>query len=146
MTQKHRIFVFLTAILLIVSVLTAALAEGPLSVLYRAGSRLLFGTDNATLKASATFTYNGMPFKTLDADYLQDGVNSQMALRLLTPREGSAPVATGFTVVGNGDTAYAIDPAEFLSLGRATPFAGRRVFGRCKLTVHDGTAVFYEEP
>ena len=112
MTQKHRIFVFLTAILLIVSVLTAALAEGPLSVLYRAGSKLLFGTDNATLKASATFTYNGMPFKTLDADYLQDGVNSQMVLRLLTPREGSAPVATGFTVVGNGDTAYAIDPAD----------------------------------
>lgn len=44
------------------------------------------------------------------------------------------------------NASYAVDPAEFLSLGRATPFAGRRVFGRCKLTVHDGTAVFYEEP
>ena len=44
------------------------------------------------------------------------------------------------------NASYTIDPAEFLSLGRATPFAGRRVFGRCKLTVHDGTAVFYEEP
>ena len=44
------------------------------------------------------------------------------------------------------NASYAVDPAEFLSLGRATPFAGRRVFGRCKLTVHDGNAVFYEEP
>ena len=44
------------------------------------------------------------------------------------------------------NASYTIDPAEFLSLGRATPFAGRRVFGRCKLTVHDGNAVFYEEP
>ncbi len=44
------------------------------------------------------------------------------------------------------NASYPIDPAEFVSLGRATPFAGRRVFGRCKLTVHDGTAVFYEEP
>ena len=44
------------------------------------------------------------------------------------------------------NASYTVDPAEFLSLGRATPFAGRRVFGRCKLTVHDGTAVFYEEP
>ena len=40
---------------------------------------------------------------------------------------------------------YTIDPAEFLSMGRATPFAGRKVFGRCKLTVCGGEAVYLEE-
>ena len=35
-----------------------------------------------------------------------------------------------------------IDPADFLSKGRATPFAGQKVFGKCLLTVHDGKAVY----
>ena len=42
------------------------------------------------------------------------------------------------------DEAYTIDPAEFLSLGRATPFAGQQVFGRCKLTVRNGSPVYLE--
>lgn len=38
--------------------------------------------------------------------------------------------------------AYKIDPENFLSMGRATPFAGREVFGRCLLTVHNGKVVY----
>ena len=45
--------------------------------------------------------------------------------------------AEDFTVF-DPDAAYTIDPAEFLSLGRATPFAGWRVQGRCLLTVAGG--------
>lgn len=41
--------------------------------------------------------------------------------------------------------AYKIDPKNFLSMGRATPFAGREVFGRCLLTVHGGKAVYKAE-
>ena len=37
---------------------------------------------------------------------------------------------------------YAVDPAEFVSLGRATPFAGWKVFGKCMLTVCDGKVVY----
>ncbi len=37
---------------------------------------------------------------------------------------------------------YDIDPAEFLSRGRATPFAGKRVFGRCLMTVCGGKTVW----
>ena len=39
---------------------------------------------------------------------------------------------------------YAIDPAEFQSMGRATPFAGRKVYGRCLLTVCGGRVVWNE--
>lgn len=41
--------------------------------------------------------------------------------------------------------AYKIDPEDFLSMGRATPFAGREVFGRCLLTVHSGKVVYKAE-
>lgn len=41
--------------------------------------------------------------------------------------------------------AYKIDPADFLSMGRATPFAGREMFGRCLLTVHNGKVVYKAE-
>jgi len=37
---------------------------------------------------------------------------------------------------------YEIDPAEFLSMGKATPFEGMRVFGRCIRTVHRGKIVY----
>ena len=37
---------------------------------------------------------------------------------------------------------YAIDPDEFLSKGRATPFAGHKVWGKCVLTVSDGKVAY----
>lgn len=37
---------------------------------------------------------------------------------------------------------YAIDPKDFLSKGRATPFEGERVFGKCKLTMIGGIPVW----
>lgn len=40
---------------------------------------------------------------------------------------------------------YKIDPEDFLSMGRATPFAGREVFGRCLLTVHNEKVVYKAE-
>lgn len=41
--------------------------------------------------------------------------------------------------------AYKIDPEDFLSMGRATPFARREVFGRCLLTVHNEKVVYKAE-
>lgn len=41
--------------------------------------------------------------------------------------------------------AYKIDSKDFLSMGRATPFAGREVFGRCLLTVHNEKVVYKAE-
>ena len=40
------------------------------------------------------------------------------------------------------EASYPIDPADFLSQGKATPFEGRTVFGKCLLTVCDGRAVW----
>ena len=37
---------------------------------------------------------------------------------------------------------YAVDPQEFLSAGKATPFEGMKLFGRCMATVHNGKIVY----
>ena len=37
---------------------------------------------------------------------------------------------------------YSVDPESFNSMGRATPFRGERVYGRCVLTVMDGNIVY----
>ncbi|MBR6655440.1 MAG: dihydroorotase [Alistipes sp.] len=39
---------------------------------------------------------------------------------------------------------YTIDPAEFQSMGKATPFEGEEVYGRCVLTLFGGKTVWSE--
>ena len=64
-------------------------------------------------------------------DYRKDGSETPLDLQ-------------DFTVF-EVDTPYHIDPEEFLSMGRATPFAGWEVRGRCLLTVCQGEVVYAEE-
>ena len=47
----------------------------------------------------------------------------------------------GFTVF-KLDEKYAINPDDFLSMGKATPFEGHEVYGRCLLTVYNGNVVY----
>ena len=42
------------------------------------------------------------------------------------------------------NTAYTVDPEEFQSMGRATPFTGMELYGRCLMTVCDGKIVWQE--
>ena len=43
------------------------------------------------------------------------------------------------------NTEYAIDPAQFCSIGKSTPFTGEKVYGRCLLNVCGGKAVWQAE-
>ena len=42
------------------------------------------------------------------------------------------------------NTEYTIDPSEFATMGRSTPFSGKAVFGRCLATVIDGRVAFLD--
>ena len=58
------------------------------------------------------------------------------------PRKRFAiPMGNDFSV-WDLDAQYAIDPADFLSQGKATPFAGWNVHGKCMATFHDGQAAY----
>ena len=54
------------------------------------------------------------------------------------------PLGTDFTV-WKLDEEVKIDPREFLSMGKATPFAGWTVFGQCQMTVCDGKVVYTKQ-
>ena len=40
------------------------------------------------------------------------------------------------------DEEYVIDPKDFLSKGKSTPFTGRKVFGKCLMTMVNGEIVY----
>ena len=42
-------------------------------------------------------------------------------------------------------TPYTIDSREFLSAGKATPFEGMEVYGRCRMTLFGGEKVWNEK-
>ena len=58
-------------------------------------------------------------------------------------RRFNIPTDTGFTVFDLNDR-YRIDPADFLSMGKATPFTGWEAQGRCLLTAAGETAAWYD--
>jgi dihydroorotase len=50
----------------------------------------------------------------------------------------------GFTVFDLGEE-YKINPDEFLSMGKSTPFDGAQVFGKCLVTVYNGSIAYASE-
>ena len=53
------------------------------------------------------------------------------------------PMGDDFTV-WDLDQEYTVEPEKLLTKGKATPFAGWKLKGVCKLTVHDGKIVYKE--
>ena len=71
-----------------------------------------------------------------------EGLIERMAI---SPRERfGIPLREGDRTEWDLTREYEIDPAEFLSMGKATPFAGWRVYGRCLRTVCNGKVVYEE--
>ena len=61
----------------------------------------------------------------------------------ITPRARfGIPLAEGDRTEWDLEARYSIDPEEFLGMGRATPFAGKEVYGRCLRTAHGGRIVW----
>ena len=66
-----------------------------------------------------------------------------MELMVFAPRKRfGIPLESGDCTLWDLDTEYTVDPETFLSKGRATPFAGARLYGRCVATFKDGKPVF----
>lgn len=43
------------------------------------------------------------------------------------------------------DNEFTVNSGEFLSMGKATPFDGKKVYGRCKITIYEGEIVWNEK-
>ena len=66
------------------------------------------------------------------------------ALSIAPANRFSLPVGyeNGSMCVFDLDSEYVIDPNDFLSMGKASPFEGKRVFGECVMTVCGGKVVY----
>ncbi|MBQ8834133.1 MAG: dihydroorotase [Oscillospiraceae bacterium] len=69
-------------------------------------------------------------------------LDKAVELLSINPRKRfGIPMGTDYSI-WDLNTEYAIDPAEFLSMGKATPFTGWKVNGRCLATVCGGKVVY----
>ena len=66
------------------------------------------------------------------------------ALTVLPRQRFGIPLGEDYTV-WDLEEGFTVNPAEFLSKGRATPFAGERLLGRCKLTAAAGKIAYREK-
>ena len=80
------------------------------------------------------------------------GMERLVELMCVNPRArfrlGGGEIVPGMAAdlcVFDSSIRYTVDPERFLSLGRATPFEGRELFGKVKLTMADGRIVWREE-
>ena len=84
-------------------------------------------------------------FPVLYTHLVQPGILSLerlVELMAVNPRKRfGIPMGNDFTV-WNLNKEITVDPADFLSKGKATPFAGWKLHGECVLTVCDGKVVY----
>ncbi len=58
------------------------------------------------------------------------------------------PLETGMPAnltVYDLESCYTINPDDFLSMGKSTPFSGREVYGKCKMTLYKGNIVWEDD-
>ena len=69
-------------------------------------------------------------------------MNRLVELMVINPRKRfDIPLGCDYSI-WDIEEEYTIDPAEFVSMGKATPFEGWKVNGRCLATVCDGKIVY----
>ncbi len=66
-------------------------------------------------------------------------------LMAINPRKRFGLEQTEDFCVFDLENEYVINPDDFLSKGKSTPFAGKSVFGKCELTVCGGKAVWIQK-
>lgn len=88
-------------------------------------------------------------FPVLYTELVRGGVMSIETLmeRMSTAPRGrfGIPLRDEDYTVFEVETPYRIDPADFCSKGKSTPFAGRTVYGKCMKTVIGGKTVWQED-
>ena len=77
----------------------------------------------------------------LSMDKLMDLFHNNAKKRFGIGKDLAVGERANFTV-WNLNEEFTVDPDEFLSMGRATPFAGMKLFGVCEVTVVDGKVVY----
>ena len=68
-------------------------------------------------------------------------IEKLIELMVYNPRERFGLAENSGFSVWSLDDEYTVDPAAFKSMGRATPFEGEKLFGKCVATVYNGKII-----
>ncbi len=128
----------------------AALVEGILD-----GTIDMIATDHAPHSAEekskglsgSAFGIVGIEtaFPVMYTHFVKNGkmsIERLVELLAVNPRKRFGISANGDYTVWDLNEEFTVDPAEFLSMGKATPFTGWRLFGRCMMTICAGKVVY----
>ena len=95
------------------------------------------------LECAFAVLYTGLVEKgVITLEKLTELMSAAPARRFKLPGGAIEAGSPANLAVFDTDTEYTIDPAEFASMGRATPFEGWRVKGKCLMTVCAGRTVW----
>ncbi len=81
----------------------------------------------------------------ISLERLVELMSAAPARRFGLPAEGLRPGADASLALWDLNAEYAIDPGDFLSKGKATPFEGWKVSGRCVETIYRGKTVWLDK-
>jgi len=83
-------------------------------------------------------------FPVMYTHFVKTGIISKQRLVELlcdNPRKRFSLSQSGFSIWKLNEE-FTVDPSKFLSMGRATPFEGKKLFGKCVATVYNGKAAY----
>ena len=126
--------------------LVEALKDGTIDIIATDHAPHTIEEKSKGLKDSA-FGYTGIEtaFQVLYTDLVKTGIiplEKLIELLVVNPRKRfGIPFTNDFTV---WDLSYesVIDPKDFISKGKAMPLIGKRIFGKCILTIADGKIAY----
>ena len=78
----------------------------PLKEILDSAEKMLFQTERETLGISSEFYYDGEYFKTVNGEYVQDGADSLLDLKLSTVDYDGSVLKSGYRVMAKDGVAY----------------------------------------
>ena len=126
--------------------LVAGILDGTIDILATDHAPHAADEKNRGLEKSA-FGVVGLEtaFPVMYTHFVKTGLMSMeklMELMIINPRRRFGIKLNEDYSVWDLDACYKVDPADFASMGKATPFEGMEVYGRCLMTVCDNKVVY----
>ena len=88
-----------------------------------------------------------MKYKESSLSELADIISLEKLIQLLSDnarRRFNIPVGDSFTV-WDLEKKFTVDPSEFISMGKSTPFEGMTLWGECVMTYVNGKTIYTRE-
>ena len=136
-----KLLALMTALIMIFTLAATALAEenNVLLQVIDDCDKLLFNTDNVTLKGNMEFSFDGNWFKTVDGVYQQEGYDAYCDLKVKSPKKDGSVKESGYTIFDDDGAVRIVEvvyPGTFKTAGAAKNNTILRASSRTDLVIN----------